>query len=57
VIEQVLKIGDDVVDPQHIVPGNIRPVSITSRTPILDGHHILADFQPTERDNFNLLSP
>ena len=44
-IEQVAEIGDDVVDPQHVVFREHQPgVDDQDVFTILHGHHVLADF-------------
>ena len=54
--EQVLEIGDDVVDPQHVVLGKHQAgVDHQDVVPIFVGHHILANFpQASEGDDAEL---
>jgi len=44
-IQQILKVGDNVVDPQHIVFGEHQPrIYDEDVLPVLVGHHILTNF-------------
>src|SRR3990172_8160529 len=51
-LEKVSEIGDDVIDPQHVVLGeHDTGVDDQDVLSVLDGHHVLADLpQPPEGD-------